>query len=171
MWIANLAKLLVVSSLAQQMLNAKLLPVLICEYLSLILVILWYCGAESKRHFGSAGGKSLFFLHAQGCSTCLNPTHSTWTKWRAKRSRCLLTITGCAAWRSSTRIPKLLMATATDSSCGCTPWGCFSIPTPSNTCSPQVPLAHKCSPGSFAEPRLDMHVLKTLLSVKSGDRI
>lgn len=80
MWIANLAKLLVVSSLAQQVLNAKLLPVLICEYLSLILVILWCCRTEQKRHFGSIGSKSLYFLHAQGCSTCLNPTHSTWTK-------------------------------------------------------------------------------------------
>lgn len=35
--ITNLLKLLVVSSLAQQMLNPKLLPVSICEYLSLIL--------------------------------------------------------------------------------------------------------------------------------------
>lgn len=48
MWITKLVKLLVGPSLAQQMLNPKLLPVLTCDYLSLILfiimfyVILWY---------------------------------------------------------------------------------------------------------------------------------
>lgn len=105
------------------------------------------CRIELDGHFCSIGSKSPFFsVDAQGCSTCLRPTHSTWTKWRAKRSRFLLILTGCAASRSFTQIPKLLMATATDCSFGCTPWGCFSILTPSNTCSPQVSLTQSSAP-------------------------
>lgn len=56
----------------------------------------------------------------------------------------MLILMGCAAWRSSTAILKLPTATATDSSCGCTPWGCCSIQTPSSTCSPQVSLSQTC---------------------------
>ena len=92
----------------------------------------------------------IVLLHVQGCFTCPSRTRTTWTRWPARRSRFPSPSTGCAAWRSSTRIPKLQMETATGCSCGCTSWGCFSTQTPSNTCSPQVPLAPAGAAMSFA---------------------
>lgn len=105
-------------------------------YLYVILLYVW------MQHLSELLGGDIhsFTPDVQGCSTCLSLTLTTWIRWPEKRSPSLLTSMGCAVWRSSTTSPKLLTGTATGCRCGCTPWGCFSTPTPSNTCSPQVGL-------------------------------